>query len=399
MEKYSITSAVKKLRRLKKRVRVIPGGTSAGKTIAILILMIDHAAKNPYSEISVVSESIPHLRRGALRDFEKIMKVTGRWREERFNRTLLKYTFGNGSYIEFFSATEENARGPRRHILYMNEVTAIKFEIYFQLSIRTRDFIFLDYNPSQEFWVHTELLKPDIKGNDVDYEVLTYKDNEGLPKSIVDALEFNMQKAFVDPLKSWADEKNIKSKYWANWCRVYLRGELGSLEGSVFPEFEIIKELPAEASLVAHGIDFGATDQNAGVSRYKWNEGFVYDEFLYQNNMLTSEIAKVLKSQKAGTIIGDSAAKQTILDLRNTYGVILSGADKSGSDSIGANLNKMKAQKIYVTERSVNLIKEMRGYTYVDGEYNGTHHLIDAARYTFMGKSFRTTARTYGKPT
>ena len=170
----------------------IPGGTSAGKTFGILPILIDIAAKNPNKEISVVSETIPHLRRGALKDFLKIMRLTGRYKDQNYNRTLLTYHFTNGSFIEFFSADqEEKVRGARRNILYVNECNNIRFDIYHQLAIRTDEDIFLDYNPSLEFWAHTELLGD----KDTELIILTYKDNEALQQSIVDDIEQAKEKA------------------------------------------------------------------------------------------------------------------------------------------------------------------------------------------------------------
>jgi len=119
---FTQTQAVKRLRKLDKRIKIIRGGSSAGKTIAILMILIDYAIKNPYKEISVVAESIPHLRRGALKDFLSIMKGTHRYDERKFNRSTLKYEFSTGSYIEFFSTDQpDKLRGARRSDLFLNE--------------------------------------------------------------------------------------------------------------------------------------------------------------------------------------------------------------------------------------------------------------------------------------
>ena len=106
--KFIRTTAINKLLLLKARKKVIQGGTSAGKTFGILPILIDRATKTPGLEISVVSETIPHLRRGAIKDFLKIMEMTGRFIDANWNKTLLTYKFVNGSYIEFFSAEQES---------------------------------------------------------------------------------------------------------------------------------------------------------------------------------------------------------------------------------------------------------------------------------------------------
>ena len=170
---------------MKSRIKVIQGGTSASKTFSILAILIDKAIKQPNLEISIVSESIPHLRRGANKDFLKIMKDTGRFIPSHYNKTLLRYEFTNGSYIEFFSADDESRlRGARRNILYINECNNLNYDAFLQLQIRTDSEIYLDYNPTSKFWVHTEVLNQP----DTEFLVLTYKDNQALSQDIIKPL-------------------------------------------------------------------------------------------------------------------------------------------------------------------------------------------------------------------
>ena len=133
------TTAARKINALKKRIKIIQGGTSASKTFSTLFILINKAMFYDNLEISVVAESIPHLRRGAVRDFEKIMKWGHRYTQTSFNKSLLKYQFQNGSFIEFFSADDASKlRGARRDILYINECNNVSFEAYNELSIRTK---------------------------------------------------------------------------------------------------------------------------------------------------------------------------------------------------------------------------------------------------------------------
>ena len=203
------TTAQRKISKLKKRIRIVQGGTSSSKTFSIIPLLIDYAIFKAKTEISIVSESIPHLRRGALKDFIKIMDWLGMYREEQFNRSTLRYDFVNGSYIEFFSADQaDKLRGARRDVLFINECNNITFESYHQLAIRTKRFIYLDYNPTSEFWVHKEL----VSDPDSEMIILTYKDNEALDKDLVKEIEK-------------AKDKAKESSYWANWWKVYGLGE------------------------------------------------------------------------------------------------------------------------------------------------------------------------------
>src|SRR5210317_262797 len=153
------TKAFYKLKDLQSRIRIVKGGTSASKTISILCLLIDYAIRNEGKEISVVSESIPHLRRGALKDFLGILKGMNRYKDSQFNKSTLKYTFTNGSYIEFFSTDQaDKLRGARRTDLYINECNNVPFDAYQQLVVRTSGNIWLDYNPASLFWVDKELI-------------------------------------------------------------------------------------------------------------------------------------------------------------------------------------------------------------------------------------------------
>ena len=238
---FQTTTAIKKLHSLKKRKKVIQGGTSAGKTFGILPILIDRCIRTPNLETSVVSESIPHLRRGCIRDFLKIMLLTNRFRDSQWNRSSLTYTFTNGSYIEFFSVEQpDKLRGARRNVLYVNEANNVPFEAYNQLSIRTSGDIWIDFNPTANFWAHKEVAGKE----DADFITLTYLDNEALPDTIVQEIEA-------------AKAKAKDSTYWSNWWKVYGLGQIGSLDGVCITDWKEIT-LPEEARLlVLDGMDFG----------------------------------------------------------------------------------------------------------------------------------------------
>ena len=368
-----ITTAIRKINSLKKRIKIIQGGTSAGKTYGILPVLITKAATYPRMEISVVAESIPHLRRGALKDFLKIMKETGRYFDERFNKSLLRYEFANGSVIEFFSADDSSKlRGARRDVLYINECNNVTFESYNELAIRTKKEVFLDFNPANEFWVHTELKDE----HDADFLILTYKDNEALDESIIQQLERNREKAKT-------------STYWANWARVYLDGQIGMLEGVIFSNWKTIDNLPKDAKLIGIGLDFGYTnDPTAIIEVYNYNGTRILNELKYQTGMLNSDIAKTLP--KNVIVYADSSEPKSIDEIKR-YGITIKGVTK-GKDSINYGIDVIQQQEYLVTSNSVNLIKELRAYCW-DVDKHGTrlnkpvdnnNHAIDAFRYHEM---------------
>jgi len=377
MDEFIVTTAIKKMSHLKARKRVIQGGTSAGKTFGILPLLIDKAIKEPNLEVSVVSESIPHLRRGALKDFLKIMIMLNRYRDSQFNKSTLKYTFSNGSYIEFFSVDQpDKLRGARRNVLYVNEANNIPFDSYNQLAIRTSGDIWIDFNPTNEFWAHKQVLIDD----DSEFEVLTYKDNEALPVSIVKEIEK-------------AKEKAKTSTYWDNWWKVYGLGQVGSLEGVCITDWREI-DLPIDCRLLCYGMDWGySNDPTSLVALYKWNNAYIFDEVLYKKGLLNSEISNILKSEEIKDIVyADSAEPKSIAEL-NSYGHQVLPVAK-GRDSIVYGINLINQNEVYVTSRSKNLINELRNYIWLtDKEGNkmnkpidAYNHAIDAMRYALTSQ-------------
>lgn len=370
---FKRTTSINKILSLKRRIKIIQGGTSAGKTFGILPILIDKCAKEKGLEVSVVAETIPHLRRGALKDFLKIMRWTNRYFDDRFNKTLLRYDFANGSSIEFFSADDASKlRGARRDILYINECNNVTFEAYNELAIRTKREVFLDFNPANEFWVHKELKDEP----DTDFIILTYKDNEALDESIVSQIEKNRDKAAT-------------SSYWANWWRVYGLGEVGSLEGVVFNNWKEIDTIPKEAKLIGIGLDFGYTnDPTAAIEIYNYNGTRIVNELVYRTGMVNSDIAKILPS--GVTIYADSSEPKSIEEIRR-QGKTIKGVTK-GADSINYGIDVMQRQDYLVTKQSTNLIKELRSYCW-DTDKQGQrmrkpidhyNHAIDALRYHEM---------------
>jgi len=331
----------------------------------------------------VVSESFPHLRRGALRDFLLIMKEHNYFEDYRWNKTESTYTFPNGSTMEFFSADDsKKMRGGRRDRLFINEVNNIAFSSFEELEVRTKELVIIDWNPTNEFWFYT-----DVMGvrDDVEHLILTYKDNEALSKEIVDSIE---------------QRKNRK-----DWWRVYGLGLLGELEGKIYTKWEIIDEIPDRARLERRGLDFGYTnDPSTLVGIYKWNDAFVLDEEFYLKGLSNRQIAtKILAQPEQVLVFADSVEPKSIDEIAG-YGIGIVGAVK-GPGSVNYGIQFVQDQKIYVTKRSINIIKEYRNYLWkvdkngkvINEPEHAFSHSMDAIRYGLSDYFPKTSVGDVGK--
>lgn len=302
------------------------------------------------------------------------MQWTNNFNSSNFNKSNLTYKFSNGSYIEFFSADQpDKLRGARRHVLFVNECNNVSFEAYQQLAIRTSKFIYLDFNPTNEFWVHTELKDEPTS----DFIILTYKDNEALDKSIVQEIEKAKKKAET-------------STYWENWWKVYGLGQIGSLDGVIFNNWSMIDSVPSDARLLGYGVDFGFTNDPTTITEvYKWNDKRILNEICYQKGLTNSQIAKIITTKLPAYC--DSAEPKSIAELK-LNGVNAYSVDK-GADSIMYGIDIMQENEYLVTKSSVNLIMELRRYAWDKDKKTGEtlnkpidnfNHAIDGVRYHEM---------------
>jgi phage terminase large subunit len=343
------------------------GGTSSSKTYSVLQLLILIAMRKDNLLISIVAESLPHLKRGALRDFIKILEQEGIYSDDMHNRSSNSFQVGK-STIEFFSADESSKlRGARRDILFINECNNIDKRAFDELSVRTKQTTFLDFNPVSEFWVH-EMIET---RQEISFIKSTYKDNNYLDANIVKEIE---SRRYTDPY----------------WWKVFGEGEIGVLDGVVFSNWKVVDEVPQSPKKVL-GLDFGYTNDPTSIIEVTYSDGEIYlHEAVYQTQLTNQMIAKLImqdETLKTNIVVCDSAEPKSIDELR-LAGVRSIPADK-GADSIRNGIDLMKQYKINITKSSVNLIKEFRNYRWKqdrDGKSLNVpidifNHGIDATRY------------------
>lgn len=373
VKEMTVTGNFEKHQATTRKIVVSQGGGRSGKTFSILQLLILEAITNKNQLISVVAENVPFLKRGAMRDFRVIMDAIGFWKETNWGRVDSTYDFGNGSRIEFFATdTAGKAVGAARDYLFINEANNVKYEIAFQLIARTKQRTFIDFNPVSEFWAHTEILNNPAFKDSVDYVHSTFKDNQLLDNSIKETM---LARAEID--------KNYKT--------VFIDGEIGTLEGLVFPTFTQVDTIPEKARVV-YGLDFGYShDPTALIEISMLGDDLYLNELIYRTGLLNSDLNALMRQHGVnGTVYADSSDPKSIDDLYlmgwNIHPVV------KGPDSVTWGLDLMKQYRINITKTSTNLIKEFRNYTY-DRDKEGKplnkpidlfNHGIDAARYAVM---------------
>lgn len=332
--------------------------------------------------VTVVRKQKSVLKWTVLRDWEEIIVNAGcefLLSQEHRNKTDKTYIYQD-RMVEFIGADDEQKlRGGKRDILYCNEANELSYDQeFFQLLIRTSYKVFIDFNPDNEYvWINTELeQKRKFDEDDVEVIVSTYKDNPFLPEAQVKEIE-RLEKT--------------NPRYW----QVYGLWEYGKLEGIIFPDVRDIEQVPESAKFFWYWLDFWFTnDPSALIGVYTWNNCLILDEVFYDYWLLNPDIYAKVQSRwldRRDKYVGDSSEPKSIEELYRLWLNIK--WVKKWKDSIRYWLQIMQQYPIiYVTGRSWNLRRELRGYVWEkDKKWEWTQHpapspdhAIDAARYLCM---------------
>ena len=364
------TTALRKIRALKKRIRIVQGGTSAGKTYDILLDELNEAIMQDGILTTIMSDTMPNLRHGAMRDFLKICHETNVWDVAEWNSTYSTLTLPNRSIIEFYSADSEDALGARRDRLFINEANRITKEAFDQLEVRTEQKITLDFNPVNQFWAHDLLKRPDV-----DFVKLNYLDNEALSQNIVNALELR------------------KGDGTSNWWRVYGMGEIGSLEGNVYEGWIPVDDIPQSAVLKRYGVDFGfSNDPTAVVAVYEDEDESLYLKTeLCDIKILTTVLIDKLKKLPDALFVCDNARPEIIAEMQ-ANGLRAIGSNKTAGEKMNGkryNIELVMRRKIHYLRTDTELEREYLTYAWrkkrtgeiIDEPQDGNDHIMDALAY------------------
>lgn len=352
------------------------GGTSSGKTYAILQVLFCLAAQQEKQVITVVGQDIPNLKAGALRDAKKIYDDSPAIQShvKSINKSDRLFEFHNGSLIEFKSYDDaQDAKSGKRDYLFMNEANGIAFSVYTELALRTGKRIFIDYNPNTAFWVHDHLLgQPDVQ--------LIISDHRHNP-FLTDTIRKKIESTRATDYESW---------------KVYARGLTGKVSGLVFSNWLLCDTIPANAKLVACGLDFGySNDQTGCLQVYKQNGELWLNEVLYETGLTNPDVGACLTKagiSKNSEIVADSAEPKSIEELRRLGWNMIPA--RKGTDSVNHSIDILKRYRLNVTRSSVNLRKELSRYTWktdasgrsLNQPVDTCNHLIDPLRYVALNK-------------
>ena len=360
----------------KERTVVCQGGTSSGKTYSILQVLLWLAIHEHRRVITVVGQDIPNLKKGSYRDCKDIIEGSPQLRQlfptinegERIIRCV------TGTILEFCSYDgAQDAKNGKRDYLYVNEANGIPYEVYWQLAIRTRRRVFIDYNPSARFWVHDKVLG-----------------SEGVLLLISD----HRRNYFLTDEEHARIEGISDPELW----KVYARGLTGKLEGVVLTNWDIIDALPPreEWTMSCRGLDFGFVNDETALEHVVLAHGDLWiDEEIYSTGLTNPDIAERAKGEgldASHQIVADSAEPKSISELR-ALGLWVTPSPK-GADSIVNGLDILKRYRLHVTRRSLGLLDNLRSYKWdVDRDGNRTNkpedannHGIDAIRYVALAK-------------
>jgi len=394
--KRLIKEGLPKFKDNQQKIFVIQGGQGAGKTIAILMLIIDYVERNK-SEITICSAELSKLKDTALNDYIKIMQDYNYYNDKRYNKSETLYTYGAGHFVEFLGLDKKDVgKGRRRKIVYINEANKTTLQQYTDITARA-DLVIIDYNPDGYFYGNDLI-------TDFNFINLTYLDNEYLSKN-----EIRNILSYYE--KGYDLEGNIKNQFWANKWRVYGKGEIGSVEGRIFLDwtrntFLDFQKLPFKSFF---GVDWGK-NHKFGIVELKYDS---YTNTLYchqknyfsENELLAKlepiELANINNEggiiihtfRKLGIpfdadIVCDSAVPDNILLLRDYGWEYAVGIDKP-KGSVMAGITLLQSTNVVYTDVSDGIDLEFKNYSYandrlgvVDDEViKAFDDIIDPIRY------------------
>lgn len=366
------------------RVIANEGGSRSSKTFSILQLLYSiESLSNKRLITSTVSHSLPHLTGGAIRDFDNILE------EEGVNISRVKtknphiYRIGRSQH-EFIGFDKPGkSLGAARDILHVNEANKMDFSIVHQLIQRTRIAVFLDWNPSEEFWFDEKGLR---ERSDVKVIHSTFLDNiTNLTHGQISEFEYGKKRA--------DEEASLGQKgYWWNWWQIYGLGLPGQFDEIIFKNWKIYNELPEDNYYRLYVSDDGYTVDPYTLLELNVNKKkrqIYIKELVYSQGLLTDDIISYLNKIMPGhehEIVVDCAASRLIGELERAGFIVYKSI--KGAGSVIEGIQVMQKWDLFIFSESISTINEFKKYkrqerngVFIPTPIDKFNHSIDAIRY------------------
>jgi len=400
-----------------KRYIVNSGGSRSSKTYSILQLFVIILMQKRNYKISCYRNLRVDCIDTVGQDFKNIIESSGLSDKFIHNIKDAKWVCKSTGGTIYFAGTEKihKALGQQNNMIFLNEISEFSSDVFNQLDQRTRDKVFIDYNPSKDFWIEK------YRENDAAIFLhSTYNDNPFLTQGIVAKLEsynpYEFGSTYVENGQVFFEGspvtpknqpppniENIRTGLADKYLyEVYCLGLGSEKPNRIYTGWktctdEFFYALPHEKY---YGLDFGVSSPTAVVEAcFDGDRTFYLKEILYKPSsemgmplgdylqLLRGAYSKPLVDREK-IIVCDSAKNSMVIDLSKS-GLSAVPALK-GSGSISRTISSVQSFRIVYTESSDNLKDEYLEYSWKLDRYglvdevpepNKADHLMDASGY------------------
>lgn len=375
-------------------VYVMEGGSRSSKTYSIIQFWLAYAVSNiGKTKRVIVSRAVATWINGTvLNDFLNVVKAYGWYNNRNYNKTLRIYKLFDTEFWFVGLDDQQKLHGMSSDAFWINEAVESSKDDFDQIEMRCSGFGILDYNPSEEeHWIYDNV----IPREDACFIHSTMLDNTFLPE--------NSRRKILsyEPTEENFKNGTADKRKW----EIYGLGKRAKIEGLIFDNWQTIHAIPEWVRKRFTGLDFGYSNDVTAISETAIHDNALYiDELCYQTHLLTKGVIDKLKEVNNGRKIWSESADPRMVQEIYNAGFNIHAVDKSdreGKGSVRAGLDKMKTMRIFITENSINAIKEFKNYTYqqdkagkwLNEPIDDFNHIIDGSRYVvlmeLLGKNYR----------
>lgn len=375
------------------KVYVFEGGSRSSKTYSLIQFFIFMALNSDERKRVVLSRKKgTWLNATVWEDFKLILTDMGLLGKVYINNSSHIIKIKNWAFWFVGLDDQQKLHGLTSDIFWINEAMEATKDDFDQMEQRCADFAVLDYNPTEEeHWIYDNVCpRPDCY-----FDHSTMLDNPMIPE--------NMRRKILSYEPTEENYKNgtVDERKW----KIYGLGQRAKLEGLIFSKFSLIKEIPFYVKRKWRALDFGFTNDPTAIETVGFHDDCLYlDEECYATHMTTPDIIDTIKElpeARTRKIWADNAEQREITEIHNA-GLPIQSTTK-GAGSVLFGIDFMQGLKhIYITEKSLNIHKEFKNYTwqqdpktarFVNIPCDNYNHAIDGIRYVcwmeLLGHAYR----------